>query len=585
MSRKIIGATVGTPLGPDGIREKLNPVTTINGVEPDKNGNATIEIPKQVQANLDQNDPNAPDYVKGKTHGVASSTTWLKNMAPVVSSSKPNSWGGYNAGSIKGVSLTLDTNYVIDVSGVEYKMPCRSHIDSDIGERLYVGNASLGFDGYVDDGGLFLFIKVAEDQIAIVLRVAGNCIMSIGREDSVVVPLDEKFIPDSIARTANVIKTVNGNSPDKTGNLNLDIPECKVKTVNNIEPDETGNIAIDIPQGGGGVQGNLDQNDPTAPDYVKGRTHWVEEGESTVIVESQTIENFQCMHDTIYVVQDAIIMTPVIGDTYKITWDGQEYELTAKESQDGTMSYIGNDNYVNVVSGGDIPFAIIFAGPRNYVTVDSTVSDTTSHILSITHCNQTIHKIDPKFIPDLDLDLPELIGAKGSAQASEIFNDYYHNVASGDWSHAEGSDTTASGDYSHAEGSDTTASGIASHAEGANTTASGAYGHAEGSNTTASGMYSHAEGCGTIADSNYQHVQGKWNIVDRHGKYAHIVGNGTISTTSTTPSNAHTLDWEGNAWYQGTVECTAVIMKSPGGKRFKITVDDSGTISATEITE
>ena len=57
----------------------------------------------------------------------------------------------------------------------------------------------------------------------------------------------------------------------------------------------------------------------------------------------------------------------------------------------------------------------------------------------------------------------------------------------------------ASGNYSHAEGNNTKASGINSHAEGADTTASGVSSHAEGGGTIASGYYSHAEGTGTSA--------------------------------------------------------------------------------------
>ena len=78
--------------------------------------------------------------------------------------------------------------------------------------------------------------------------------------------------------------------------------------------------------------------------------------------------------------------------------------------------------------------------------------------------------------------------------------------------------------------------------------ASGSFSHAEGYYTTASGNYSHAEGNNTKASSENQHVQGKYNIEDTANKYAHIVGNGT---TDNKRSNAHTLDWEGNAWYAG----------------------------------
>ena len=124
-----------------------------------------------------------------------------------------------------------------------------------------------------------------------------------------------------------------------------------------------------------------------------------------------------------------------------------------------------------------------------------------------------------------------------------------NTTASGNISHAEGGYTTASGMTSHAEGFKTTADGNSSHAEGFNTIADGNSSHAEGYLTTASGNSSHAEGFKTIASGQYQHVQGKYNIEDTENKYAHIVGNGEYSTKS----NAHTLDWNGNAWYEGKV--------------------------------
>ena len=113
-------------------------------------------------------------------------------------------------------------------------------------------------------------------------------------------------------------------------------------------------------------------------------------------------------------------------------------------------------------------------------------------------------------------------------------------------SHAEGNRTIASNSYCHSEGDSTKATGNTSHAEGYKTEAMGDYSHVEGYSTIASGENSHAEGYYTKASGQQQHVQGKYNIVDT--SYAHIVGNGTSETSR---SNAHTLDWDGNAWYQG----------------------------------
>ena len=147
-------------------------------------------------------------------------------------------------------------------------------------------------------------------------------------------------------------------------------------------------------------------------------------------------------------------------------------------------------------------------------------------------------------------------------------------------SHAEGHSTTASGKYSHAEGVKTVASGENSHAEGWTTIASGNTAHAEGSQNEALGAYSHAEGIKTVASGKAQHVQGRYSLKDTetdpkdksYPKYAHIVGNGT----SKAASNAHTLDWSGNAWYQGTVECDGIILTSPNGTRYKMTINDDG---------
>ena len=183
---------------------------------------------------------------------------------------------------------------------------------------------------------------------------------------------------------------------------------------------------------------------------------------------------------------------------------------------------------------------------------------------------------------------PNVIGAKGTGLYSEIFNypsnHMNKNTASGEASHAEGMATKASGKYSHAEGKETKAEGYQSHSEGSKTTAKGDHSHAEGASTSATRTGAHAEGWLTIASSAFQHVQGQCNIEDTAGTYAHIVGNGSSETKR---SNAHTLDWSGNAWYAGTVEGTAMIVKSStegSSKRFKITVDDSGAITATEIT-
>lgn len=183
--------------------------------------------------------------------------------------------------------------------------------------------------------------------------------------------------------------------------------------------------------------------------------------------------------------------------------------------------------------------------------------------------------------------------ASGGASHAEGTNTH----AEGNYSHTEGGYTHAAGQYSHAEGSGTYADahgahaegtsiatssennvelsrgfvisesktitvkgpvawGRGSHAEGANTVAKGYASHAEGRQCDALDDYSHAEGFNVEAAGIAHHAQGRYNIVNPnvtpnnpYGTYAHIVGNGSSGGRS----NAHTLDWNGNAWYAGNI--------------------------------
>jgi hypothetical protein len=148
-------------------------------------------------------------------------------------------------------------------------------------------------------------------------------------------------------------------------------------------------------------------------------------------------------------------------------------------------------------------------------------------------------------------------GSDGSTHTcgnGEIFNYYGENikldstghpdagnVASGDYSHAEGNLTNASGHSSHAEGSSTIASSASSHAEGHHTTASHEAAHAEGGYTTASGSFAHAEGGYTTASGYASHAEGYYTIANA---YQHISGRRNAECTA--PATAETQDASGN---------------------------------------
>lgn len=304
------------------------------------------------------------------------------------------------------------------------------------------------------------------------------------------------------------------------------------------------------------------ENDPSSPNHIENRTHW------------ETAEESQLLQATI---NDSIVeglpFTSFLEEdhTYTVIWDGVEYQCLSYDDGYGEIC-IGNRS-IAIVNGwefpetiqSDEPFFICTYAPDDWNVV---VCEGGTHTVEIHGMVTTVHKIDEKY-------LPEMVGRHGMGNGSAVFNgakpinatgynshaegtqdarwvndtiQVAQSGAHGDHSHAEGDSVYVSGYAAHAEGQLTNALGRSSHAEGQSTEANGDYSHSEGYLTQANGYASHAEGYHTIANGEKQHVQGSLNIADDTS--LHIVGNGTQSGFE---SNAHTLAWDGTAWYAGDV--------------------------------
>lgn len=332
------------------------------------------------------------------------------------------------------------------------------------------------------------------------------------------------------------------------------------------------------------VQSNWNQNDETALDYVQNRPCYFEDPVDTVLIEETTL-NFDDWNSN--VIEGGSVFE--VGKTYTVVYDGVTYECVAWESPYGD-GMIGNGGLYEIEGAEtDDPFLFECYDGAYFITT-STDGD---HTISMSAMISEVVELDEKFISykpgtkvepgvyyvydpfeDTDVEITVNVGGEifNRGLAENFAADYAHAEGSfavaagvdshaegnntktlGEASHAEGHGTYAIGDCSHAEGREAVAKGEASHAEGAGTAAVGVNSHAEGDNSEAYGESSHAEGCNTIAASDYQHVQGMHNIVDEEGRYAHIVGNGWPIYNPDARSNAHTLDWEGNAWFAGDV--------------------------------
>ena len=339
-----------------------------------------------------------------------------------------------------------------------------------------------------------------------------------------------------------------------------------------------------------GVQPDWNQNDKTAPDYVKNRPFY-ESISLTTFLEEQQID-----FSSSFTIPNPIVQ----GKTYFVHWDDTEYTIEA------TGKDIFGDGSIM------IPYLEQADGLFTIEGSSMNAADKGIHNVAIYTTELSLKTIDEKFIPDTiarkDSVVRSVCGGypDSNGNVNVNYDDLVGNKptnikdGSGKDSILQDSAQEASGKGSNAYGDLTIASGDYSHAEGGRSKARGTYSHAEGVECVSIGSGSHAEGFGTASSSNYQHVEGKFNIEDLAGNYANIVGNGDRSARS----NAYTLDWNGIAWFKGrpqfggtaqdqgsqTVVANGdkeIILKSSTSgstKKFKITVDDSGALTATEVT-
>ena len=222
-----------------------------------------------------------------------------------------------------------------------------------------------------------------------------------------------------------------------------------------------------------------------------------------------------------------VIEPIIVGETYTVIWDDVEYTCVAREEPDSNFGVVLGNLHLLESQYEDTgePFEIVGWYQHNMAQIIRCADDA-GHTCG---------------------------GAKGSKTYYTAIDG--HHIGGGVY-RGEGSHSTAIGDQCRVLGNDSvamnsaTVEGISSVGEGFSYVHAGANNaHAEGSYTDVYGAAGHVEGYATISHGTAQHVQGILNIIDEEDRYAHIVGNGENSVRS----NAHTLDWDGNAWFAGDV--------------------------------
>ena len=201
-----------------------------------------------------------------------------------------------------------------------------------------------------------------------------------------------------------------------------------------------------IEAGGVGVQSDWNQNDETQPDYVKNRPFYTGNPVETVLVEESTV--LFATDGRVYMGELRSTFSATVGETYKVYWDGAAYEC-ACVIVSGLPAF-GNLSIMDFGSDTGEPFLI---GVNNGVEIGIYTADTSaSHTVSISIVSSVV-KIDEKY-------LPNTVATKSEVEVT--------------WSTANAAKTAAENAQTTAENAQTTAENAQTAADAAQTTANAA---------------------------------------------------------------------------------------------------------------
>ena len=153
--------------------------------------------------------------------------------------------------------------------------------------------------------------------------------------------------------------------------------------------------------GGGGAQPDWNQNDSTAADYVKNRPFYTGDSVETVLVEESTV-SFTNSGAGFYYATIQSAFKPTAGETYKVSWDGATYECVGETIRGYTV--IGNPSIMG--AGADTGEPFVISPLANNSGIEIYTKDTSaSHTISISESIAEVIQIPDKYISDTFIDV------------------------------------------------------------------------------------------------------------------------------------------------------------------------------------
>ena len=146
------------------------------------------------------------------------------------------------------------------------------------------------------------------------------------------------------------------------------------------------------------VQPDWNQNDDTAADYIKNRTHYSKIARGKIVEEQSVTINYPATDDRyVYLYAKQNI---VEGNTYTVILNGVSYECVAWKEPESAALVLGNGSFIyNEGLGEDVPFAcLIFENELGYFYAHLYAADG-DYTISVEGYIEEVHTLDEKYLP------------------------------------------------------------------------------------------------------------------------------------------------------------------------------------------
>lgn len=321
---------------------------------------------------------------------------------------------------------------------------------------------------------------------------------------------------------------------------------------------------VDTTGSSGGVQSDWNQNDSTAADYIKNRPFYTGDTVETVLVQETTVPFSGS--DGLYSAQIQSNFEATVGETYKVSWDGATYECVCVDFR--SVLFIGN---LSIAFGGSDTGEPFLMGINNGSGIGIYTKDTSaSHTISISWSIAEVTQIPDKYISDTFRDV--VIAGNPKNWSEDDWIKYYGLYQSGKLLMINGIGSSDSTGY--------VLSMIYVSHGAHDISVMNSHGYLYSLGHYQDGEENKSYWAPIIS---YGAFYFRYDETESYGSTAYERLEMSDGLTFTT-KKANEDEVRQKVMLEGDKEIILSSSTSGSTKKFKITVDDSGTISATEVT-